>query len=112
MVIEVTCSEVVPLLVSVTLLGRLLLPTFVVGKLILVGETMRKVPVPERLAVCEPPGALSFTVRVPVRVPEVVGLNVTRMAQLAPTAKVGEQLVVFVKSPLIEILEMVSVDVL
>ena len=75
------------------------------------------VPVPLKLAVCGLPVALSATLRVPLRVPVAVGLNVTLMAQLALAARVEGlkgQLLVWAKSPLlapvIETLVMVSAE--
>ena len=62
------------------------------------------VPVPLKLAVCGLPAALSATLRVPLRVPAAVGLNVTLMAQLALAARVEGlkgQLLVWAKSPLL-----------
>ena len=62
------------------------------------------VPVPLKLAVCGLPVALSATLRVPLRVPVAVGLNVTLMAQLALAARVEGlkgQLLVWAKSPLL-----------
>ena len=55
---------------------------------------------PLKLTVCGLPAALSATVSVPVRVPEVVGINVTLMVQLAPAATELPQLLVWAKSPL------------
>src|SRR6266568_6593263 len=43
-------------------------------------------PVPDRLTNCGLPAALSATESVPLRVPAVVGVKVTLMAQLAPGA--------------------------
>src|SRR6266571_268662 len=55
-----------------------------------VGErlTPGAVPVPLKLAVCGLPAALSATLRVPLRAPVAVGVNVTLMAQLALAARV------------------------
>ena len=52
------------------------------------------VPVPERLAVCGLPLALSVTVRAAVRVPVAAGEKVTLIVQLAPAAKLEPQLLV------------------
>jgi len=46
------------------------------------------VPVPIKLAVCGAFGALSLTVRVPVRVPRTVGVKVTEIVQLDFAANV------------------------
>src|ERR1700692_1918956 len=55
-------------------------------------------PLPDRATVVGLLLALLVTVRVPVRDPPAVGLNVTVTAQDAPTAIV-EQLLVWLKSP-------------
>lgn len=47
------------------------------------------VPVPVNVAVCGEFGALSPTVRVPVRVPAAVGVKVTEIVQLALAASVA-----------------------
>jgi hypothetical protein len=47
--------------------------------------------------------------RVPVLVPTASGLKVTEMEQLAPTLKVAGQVLVWEKSPLAVMLEIVSV---
>ena len=52
------------------------------------------VPFPVRLTVCGLPPALSVTVKVPVRAPATVGVNVTLIVQLAPAASVAGQAVV------------------
>jgi len=75
-----------------------------------VGETKieskpERVPVPDRLAVCALPGALSEMDRVPVRVPSAVGVKVTEIAQLAPAPNVlgdNGQVEVCAKSPEVE----------
>jgi hypothetical protein len=69
------------------------------------------VPVPERLTVCGLVFALSVMVRVPVRVPRAVGVNVTEIAQLAPAPNVLEdngQVEVCAKSPEVETPQIVS----
>lgn len=65
-------------------------------------------PVPVRAAVCGLSAILSEMLRLPVRVPPAVGLNVTKIVQLAPAFKVVPQVLVWEKSPPAEILEMVS----
>src|SRR5436305_7613189 len=58
------------------------------------------------------PGALSLNLKLPCREPRVVGVKVTRTAQLAPADSVATQLLLEIaKSPLGEILEMFSVAV-
>ena len=44
---------------------------------------------------------MSVTVNVALRVPLAVGMNVTSIEQLAPAAKLGPQLFVCAKSPLL-----------
>src|SRR5215467_13687360 len=56
-------------------------------------------PVPVRLAVCGLPVALSVTVTVAVRVPVLVGENVTAILQLNPGTSGLTQLLVCAKSP-------------
>jgi hypothetical protein len=57
--------------------------------------------VPERLAVCGLPLALSLAVNVAVRLPVAVGVNVTLMVQLEVAASELPQLLVWVKSVLL-----------
>lgn len=61
-------------------------------------------PLPDRLTVCEPPAALSVTVKVPLRVPARVGVKVTLASQLASGARLAPQLLVWAKSPVAAIL--------
>ena len=67
-----------------------------------VGETLAagRTPMPVKLTVCGLPLALSVTVKVPVRVPVVVGRKVTLIVHLAPAASELPQLLVWAKSPL------------
>jgi hypothetical protein len=70
-----------------------------------------RVPVPDRLAVCGLPGALSEMDKVPVRVPSAVGVKVTEIAQLAPAPNVlgdNGQVEVCAKSPEVETPQIVS----
>ena len=70
-----------------------------------------RVLVPDRLAVCGLPGALSEMDKVPVREPSAVGVKVTEIVQLAPAANVvgdNGQVEVFAKSPEAEIPKIVS----
>src|SRR5437870_12780187 len=68
-------------------------------------------PAPVRLTVCGLPEVLSVARRLPVRVPDAVGENVTLMAQFPPTAKELPQLSVSAKSPLAAIVVMARVAV-
>ena len=86
----------VPLLVSVTFCGALLVPTFCPRKVKLEGERLAPgvVPVPLRLTECGLPAPLSFTVTEPLRDPVVEGVKVTLMLQIALTASEAGQLLV------------------
>src|SRR5436305_1826137 len=68
-------------------------------------------PAPVRLTVCGLPEVLSVARRLPVRVPDAVGENVTLMAQFPPTANEPPQLSVSAKSPLATMLLMARVAV-
>ena len=52
------------------------------------------VPVPVRETVCEPPETLLVMVIVPVRDPVAVGVKVTKILQVAPTAREAGQVFV------------------
>ena len=60
---------------------------------------MGAVPVPVRLTLWLPPGALSEITRLPVRVPAAVGANATATQQVADGFRTVGQLLVWVKSP-------------
>jgi hypothetical protein len=77
---------VVPTLVRLTVSTAEAVPTTMVSKLKLVGDNLAAVPPPVNGTVCGLPTALSVTLRVAVRVPLAVGLNVTVMVQLALAA--------------------------
>ena len=68
-----------------------------------------KVPVPVRLVTCGLLGSLSVTTRVPVLAPATAGVRVTLMRQLFPLLKVAGQLLVWEKSPVVVMPEMVNV---
>ena len=74
-----------------------------------VGERLAAgaVPVPERLTVWVAGLALSVTVIEPVRDPAAVGAKVTLIVQEAPGARLEPQLLVWEKSPLAVMLEIV-----
>ena len=65
-------------------------------------------PVPLRATLCGLPAALSEMLMVPVLVPAAVGLKVTEIVQLAPALTVVPQVLVWEKSPLAVMPEMVS----
>jgi hypothetical protein len=66
-------------------------------------------PVPVRLTVCGLPEALSVTLKVPVRVPDAVGVNVTLMVQFPLAAREPPQVLLAAKSPPAAMLVMVRV---
>ena len=72
------------------------------------GGAVVVVPVPVSEAVCGLPEAESMMLIAPVRVPAWVGEKVTLIEQLAPTAKLLGQLLVWAKSPLAAMLLNVS----
>jgi hypothetical protein len=76
-----------------------------------VQEPVWVVPVPLRETVCGLPDALSVTEIVPLRLPEIVGVNVTFTMQFAPAATVEPQLFVSAKFALALMFEMVNVAV-
>ena len=86
-----------PVLVTVKDILPLVVPTVCDGNVKLAGEgvTMTVVPVPDRVTVWGEFAALSVIVTVPGRLPPVVGANVTLIVQVAPPAKVGVQLLVW-----------------
>jgi hypothetical protein len=106
----------VPVLLRVTLWAGLLVPTVLDPNVRLEVERVATGanPVPDRLALCGLPAALSVTVMVPVRVPVAAGANVTWIEQFAPGARVVPQVVVFEKSPvtLMPLMESVAPPVL
>lgn len=98
---------------SVNTLAGLVTPTFSVANVAAAGVSLACAPpVPERATVCGLLGELSVRVRVPVRDPTWVGVKVTLMMQFFPAANVlpqGFVLVARAKSPLVEMLLMLSV---
>ena len=114
-------SGAVPLLVSVTVWAAADRPSAVAGKVRLAGDTPAvgtPTPVPARDAVCVEPEtfpALSVTVRVAVRLPAALGVNVTAIVQLPPAATLLAQVFVSAKSlelaPLMVMLAMVRAAV-
>ena len=91
----------------------LLLPTACAGKVSEAGDRLTPAadpPLPVRLTVWVVGLALSVMVKVPVLVPVVVGLKVTLMVQLALAATLEPQVLVWEKSPLMVMLEMLRVS--
>ncbi len=89
-VMLVMLSVVLPKLVSVTDFPGLVVPTSWAAKVTPVGDKVafgpETTPVPLREAICGLPAALSETLSAALRNPDVVGLNVTLIVQLAPAA--------------------------
>src|SRR5437868_6188749 len=105
---ELMVKAAVPVFVSVIVIGALVVASSWLPKSRLMGAnpTAGAVPFPLSGTVCGLPPASSATDSVPVRAPEVVGVKVTLIVQLAPAAKVaglvGQALapvLVAVKSP-------------
>ena len=92
MPIEVMLKVALPVLLRVTTLAGLDVPTAWFAKLILPGERAAAgaIPVPVRGTDCGLPGMLSLTVILAVRVPVAVGLNVTLIVQALPAASVPD----------------------
>ena len=65
-------------------------------------------PFPLSPTVCGLPFGLSEMLRVPVFIPAAVGLKVTKIVQSAPAFKLVAQVLVWVKSPLVVMVEIVS----
>src|SRR5437588_135880 len=88
---ELIVKAAVPVFVSVTVIGALLLVSRRSPKSTLFPYTtlFRSVPFPLSATVCGLPAALSPSDSVPVRAPKAVGVKVTSMVQLAPAAKVA-----------------------
>jgi hypothetical protein len=117
LVMLATARAMFPVLDSVTACALLVEFTRSAAKVRAVGETLAtgEVPVPVRLTdwmLPVTPLLLSVRVRVPLRVPFAVGVKVTLIVQLPPPAATLEpQLLVWLKSPLMAMLAMVSTAV-
>jgi len=90
-------AATVPVLVTVTVWGLLLVPTVTLPKLSEGGERLKMMlpvplPVPLRGSFCGLPAALSVMVTLPFRVPAEVGVKVTAIVQEAPAGKERGQL--------------------
>ena len=109
--IEVMVRAFVPVFFSVTVFAGLVVLSIWLAKVRLLGDKLTgRTPVPVNEAVWGEVEALSVTVRVPLRLPETVGVKVTEIVQVAPAARVlGDkgQLEVSAKSPEAAILVMV-----
>jgi hypothetical protein len=106
-------TAAVPLLVSVSGRGWLVVFTTWLPKFKLFGEnvTSGDVPLPVRETVCGLPAASSLTESVPFALPTVSGVKVTLIVQELPAARVEPQLFVSEKLALAEIPEIVSTAV-
>jgi len=95
-------SVLPPLFLTVTVWAALVVPVFWLPKTSDVGDNVAAdTAVPARVAVCGLPVALSVTETDALRAPMAVGLNVTLMEHLPPTATLVPQVLVSVKSPLL-----------
>jgi hypothetical protein len=102
-----------PVLVSVSVCGALVVETVCAAKLNAVADrlTTGPSPVPLSVTVCVLPVRLlllSVTVRVPVRVPGAVGMKATLIVQELLALTLLPQVFVWEKSPLTVMLEMAS----
>ena len=81
-------------MLNVTVWAGLVVPTSWLANVRLAGDSPAAgaIPLPLRATVCGLPVALSATDRVPVRVPEAVGVKFTLMLQLAPAPRLAPQL--------------------
>ena len=70
--------------------------------------TEKSVPVPASATVCGEPAALSLMVRLPDALPAVLGAKLTVIAQFPPAATLEPQVLLWVKSPLMLTLAIVS----
>ena len=73
-----------------------------------IGPTVEAEPAPLSPTICGLPAALSEMARVPVLIPDAIGLKVTEIAHLAPALKVVPQALVWEKSPPVVIIEIVT----
>src|SRR3954469_3315335 len=105
----VKVTGVAPVFVMVTVCAALVWPLARAAKVRLAGlKLMDGVarPLPESETLCPP--ALSLIVKLPVRTPITVGVKVTLMVQVAPSARFAGQSLVWKKSPLMVIPLMVA----
>lgn len=105
-----TIKGAVPVLVTVTHLCEGFKPSRTEPKLRLLALTLAPgvstIPLPERLTVCGLPVASLVTMTLPDSEPSVVGVKVTWIVQVAPTAKLAGltgQLLLCAKSPVMAI---------
>ena len=99
------------LLVRVTILAGLVVPTVSAASVMEVGDTFAcTMPVPDNDAVCGLLGASSVTVSVPNSAPMMLGVNVTDMVHCPLPGTLLPQVLVWAKSPLVAMLEMPSAE--
>src|SRR5207244_4607574 len=101
MLMLLTVRGALPVFDSVTVLGGLVVFTFCLLKVRLVGDRLAvgPTPVPDTPAVWGLLLALSVTVNVALRDPVAVGVKVTLIVQFPPAATLEPQLLVCPKSP-------------
>ena len=107
-------NTAVPLLVSMDVWDRLVVPMSRVPKMRLLLDrvmTGARIPLPVRGTDCGLSGALSVIVMDPSRRPTALGVKAIVMMQLAPGARLLPQVLVWAKSPLATMLVMVSTAV-
>src|SRR5580698_4679781 len=104
---KVTAFENVPPTAATDKLKVAVAPALMVV-CVVVALTLKSTPVPVRLTVCGLTVALSFTVSVPVRLPVAVGVSTTLMVQVDPAVNVAGQLLLWLKSPVICALPMLT----
>src|SRR5882724_11534491 len=103
-------SVALPLLVSVTVCGVLVVPICWLGKVTMVGEklTLAPIAVPLRATLWGDPAALSAITIAPLRAPRDVGVKVTERVQLPAAETLVAQSSVSAKSPVVVIEEIES----
>ena len=87
----VMLTAVLPVLVTVTVCGLLLVPTFCGGKVSCAGEMPMTVPMPFSSITCGLEDALSWRETKPVAAPATVGWKLTVRSQLAAWATLPPQ---------------------
>jgi hypothetical protein len=101
--IDATFIATLPVFVSVIVWAELVEPTACAGKVRLAGVKVAtgvgETPVPVSETICGDPLALSAMVIWPCRLPAVVGVKVTEIAQFAPAASVELHSLCAAKSP-------------
>jgi len=99
MLMLVMFRTVFPVLVSVTVCGKLLVPTFCSPNVKAVGARLTTVPVPNRAITCGFADALSLIEIVPLAVPRIVGTKLMVIAHFAPGPRLELQVLVRLNGP-------------